>query len=97
MKIFVGRKLLSEQPRAAHRPIFFYDQTAIRFVTKQSLANTKDDQRIETAAHNGQHQRCHERAAKFSEERFHKEYSVSSAQYSDLDRDHSIKLCAAPL
>ena len=71
MEIFVGGELLADQARAMNRAIFADNQAAIGLIVEQELRDAEHDERIDAAAHDGQHCRGHDRAANFSEVCFH--------------------------
>src|SRR6476620_7408287 len=71
MKIFVGGEPLREQLRTAHGPILIDNQTAIGFVVKEHLRDSKDDERIKSAANDCQDQRGEDCAANFRKECLH--------------------------
>lgn len=71
MKILVGGKLLAQKPRTADRALGIDYQAAVGFVREECLAKPPNHQRVQTAAHDGQHQGHEDGAAKFSEKCFH--------------------------
>jgi hypothetical protein len=89
MKIFVGGEPLREQLRTAHGPILIDNQTAIGFVAKEGLRNSKDDKRVKSAANDCQDQGGEDGAANFREECFHKlnEMERSNDEIDELDAD----------
>src|SRR5438874_1376892 len=68
MKIFVGGEPLREQLRAVHCAILIDNQTAIGFVVKEHLRDSKDDERIKSAANDCQDQGGEDCAANFRKE-----------------------------
>jgi hypothetical protein len=71
MKVFVGGEPLREQLRTAHCAILIDNQTAIGFVVKEHLRDSKDDERIKSAANDCQDQGGEDYAANFRKECFH--------------------------
>ena len=72
MEIFLAREILAEQLRADDRAVFVQQQTAIGLVRKDQLAQPENNQRINAATDDGKKERRHNRAAKFSNDGFHK-------------------------
>ncbi len=65
MKIFLSGKALSEQFRAARRPVLVQDQASIGFVVESGLCDAEHDERINSAADHGENNGRHESATEF--------------------------------
>jgi len=55
-----------------HRAIGGHDEAAVGLVAEENLGDAEHNQRIQPAADNGESQRDHHGAAKFSKKIFHK-------------------------
>ena len=89
MKIFVGGESLSEQLRTAHCPILIDNQTAIGFVAKERLRDSKNDERIQSAANDRQDQGGEDRAPNLRKKCFHKldEMERGDDEVDEFDAD----------
>jgi hypothetical protein len=67
MKKFAGGEGLAEQARAVNRAVLADDQTAVGLAGKRQLRDTENDERINPAADDRQHQRDHHGSADFRE------------------------------
>ena len=79
----------AEQLRAAHGSVLIDDQTAVGFVAKERLRDSEDDERIKSAADDGQNQGGEDCAANFRKEFFHKldEVERGDDEIDELDAD----------
>ena len=72
-----------------HHPVWIDNQTAVGFVAKKRLGNSEHDERVNSAANEGQHQCSGDRPSNFRKERFHRldEMKSSDDQVDQFDAD----------
>jgi hypothetical protein len=72
-------EILREQCRAANRVGFVHEQAAIGLIRKKQLADSENDERIQTAQNDGEENGRHNGAAEFGKNVFHKFSKFGSA------------------